>query len=548
MKAKPQPHPWILAAPWYRWAQPGIAASGRGSAPVFQKYAAPTFVKDFLEEPQRSLLFVDEDHVFRVEEKSPRPKFSLSALQRVRTDRRKIFLDTHSRFYLVVMQLCCDQPGLPAVSRAQVCQAGFVVRRKVAPAPAEARDSLAAALAAVNAIETRIAALAGAIPGYHAAGSRRGRLAAALGDHCAAEIARLEAELEGKRAGLRELAGAHGVKLENQGWLPGGHPGLGAWSAVAETPAEIEEQVFPLYPLIPDPAAAGHSAQGKTLYFGLLPTGSRDTDELGSPRFDDRHLYEARCFVRRRTACCAKGRCPDCRGEVVWSRPTEIYQLAGPMDLDGTSHKPITIQMPDLPALEAQAAALRVGEGVGLRMVSPPKSALNFKTKPDDMGNPEKLPNDLPQICSFALPLITIVATFVLNLFLPIVVFVFGLWFLLKLKFCILPSFSLDAGLAASLAATPPGLDIDASLSAQIEGELALNFDAQAAELSGHYGGDVNVLGTFALELGNDYRDDAPPEIAASFPPKKPQYPAPRQPLPKIGAGLVYYPRVEMPA
>ena len=41
------------------------------------------------------------------------------------------------------------------------------------------------------------------------------------------------------------------------------------------------------------------------------------------------------------------------------------------------------------------------------------------------------------QICSFSIPLITIVATFVFKLFLPVVMFLFGLLFLLKLKFCI---------------------------------------------------------------------------------------------------------------
>lgn len=537
------PHPWILTAPWYRWPQPGVPASGRGSAPILQKYSSPTLVSEFQKEPQRSLLFNDEDFVHRVEQKSPRPKFSLSSLQRVRTDRRKIFLDSHCRFYLVVVQVSCDQPGLPAVARDKLCQAGFVVRRKVAPAPAAGRQVLAAALEVVSQLEGRIAALEGARPGR-----RRGRIEVAIGDHCGEEIARLRAELEVERANLRRQAENYGVRLEVQGWLPSAHANFGEWREVAEEPEQIEETFFPLYPLVPNPADQRHSAHGKTLYYGLLPTGSRDLDEAGNPRFDDRHLYEVRCFVRRRTPCCARGRCADCQGELVWSRPTEIYQLAAPMDLTGTSHHPMTVAMPDLPALEAQAAAMRVGEGAGLRMVSPAKSALKFKTDPGDLGNPGGASTGGPQICSFAIPLITIVASFVINLFLPILVFAFGLWFMLKLKFCILPSFELDAGLAASLSATPPGVDISASLSAGIEGAFGFNLGSEGADgIKAAYGGDVNVLGTLALDLGSDFRAQAPPEIAADFPPKNPQYPAPRQPLPPLSASLEYYPRVEMP-
>lgn len=51
-----------------------------------------------------------------------------------------------------------------------------------------------------------------------------------------------------------------------------------------------------------------------------------------------------------------------------------------------------------------------------------------------------------PAICFFSIPLITIIASFVLNLFLPIVVLLFNLWFLLALRFCIPPSFSIAGG------------------------------------------------------------------------------------------------------
>ena len=544
-------HPWILVAPWYRWPRPGEAPYGRLTAPALEKFAAPTFVNDFLKEPQRSLLYADEDFVHTVELKSPRPKRSLSSLVRVKTGRRKVFLDTHGRFYLVVCELHCDEPGLPMVARDKVCEAGLVVRRRVAPAPPAARKALSAALAETTALEARVAGLRGVVPttrGGRAIGSIGSVLTSALAKSGADEISSAEADLAASRAALQSLASFYGVALELQGWVPSEHKGIGAWRQVPETPREIVEEIFPLYPLIPDPAIRDHSARGRTIYFGVLPAGSSDLDEQGNPRFEDRSLYEVRCFVRRHKPCCPKtGQRGDCPGPLVWSRPTEVYQLAAAMDLDGTSHKPVTIQLPDLPALEAQAAAMKVGEGVGVRMVAPAKSSLEFKTDAD--GKPINGSVGGAAICSFSIPLITIIATFVLKLFLPIVVLLFGLWWMLKLKFCIPPSFELDAGLSAALSATPPGVDFSAGLSVDIDASLKLNLgDEAAAGIEADYGGDVNVLGELVLEMGSDYSQDAPADLAADFDPPKPGFGGPRLPLPSLGAGLAYHERVEVPA
>jgi hypothetical protein len=74
------------------------------------------------------------------------------------------------------------------------------------------------------------------------------------------------------------------------------------------------------------------------------------------------------------------------------------------------------------------------------------------------------------EVCSFSIPLITIVAMFVFSLFLPIVVLVFQLWFLLALKFCIPPEVSFDASLAAALATAQPGdATFEASFGAEID-------------------------------------------------------------------------------
>jgi hypothetical protein len=91
-------------------------------------------------------------------------------------------------------------------------------------------------------------------------------------------------------------------------------------------------------------------------------------------------------------------------------------------------------------------------------MSQPPRSSLKFSpTMPPSGGSVGD-----GQICFLAIPLITIVAWFVLNLFLPIIVFLFGLWFLLRLKLCIPPSVSVSAGVEAQLAvAAEFDLDLD---------------------------------------------------------------------------------------
>jgi len=92
-----------------------------------------------------------------------------------------------------------------------------------------------------------------------------------------------------------------------------------------------------------------------------------------------------------------------------------------------------------------------------------------------DDGGPIPLGvSGLPEICNFSIPLITIVATFVLELFLPIVVLLFNLFFLLKLKFCFSPNIDLSASVAAEL-------DLSLSLSAELAMQAAVEANIDAA-------------------------------------------------------------------
>ncbi len=459
-------HPWKLVGPWYRWTRPGVPSAGRASRPVLQKYDGPAFVTEFLKDPQRSLKFTTEDLVHKVGQLPPlnpatyqgKPR-RLSDLGYFPTTTRKLFLDTHHRFYLVVCELHCDQPGFPAARRDEVCEAGFVVRRRILPGLSSAAiEKVKPIVARLAAARQAVVKLAKEQPEAHFCELKRGltpsgeaMLLKAIADPLESAQAEVVEQFNFEQANLYAWAQQFGVSLRLQGWQKL-RDGIGQWIDIEETPAEITEQVFNLYPLIPDPREAGHSGQSRTIYFGAAPTGSADTDEFGKARFDDITQYEIRCFVRRHKPGCPKrSQKPDCHGEVVWSQPTEVYQLAAHFDLVGTSNRAISMQLPDLAALEAQAAALQPNQLAPFRMVSPPNSNLEFNV--DEEGNTSN-EHRSSQICSFSIPLITIVATFVFKLFLPVVTLLFGLFFLLKLKFCIPPSISLDAGIAAELNAT----------------------------------------------------------------------------------------------
>src|SRR5262249_15788804 len=85
-------------------------------------------------------------------------------------------------------------------------------------------------------------------------------------------------------------------------------------------------------------------------------------------------------------------------------------------------------------------------------------------------GKPDKSAAGGEAICSFSIPLITIIALFVLNLFLPIVVFIFQLWFLLVFRFCIPPQLKIAMDVDAALSVTPPGIDLEAAFAISVSG------------------------------------------------------------------------------
>lgn len=103
------------------------------------------------------------------------------------------------------------------------------------------------------------------------------------------------------------------------------------------------------------------------------------------------------------------------------------------------------------------------------------------------------------EICFLPIPLITIIATFVLELFLPVVVLLFQLWWMLALKFCIPPELNLAAGITGEI-----GIDADLDVNASVE--ASINVGDLTNKLNASFGSTVttNLTNTYSpIALAN---------------------------------------------
>lgn len=496
-------HPWTVTAPWYDWARAGVPADGRGTRPLIQKFASDKFIEEFIKEPQHSLLFDPRDDELYTSQfvqakpgqfanklaalfpttdskgtpyKPGDPASSLfkSKLTRVEVDGkglRKLYLPSHARHYLVVCELHCDVPGLPPPGPDTLCQAGFVVRRRRLGFDPQFQGEALELLRAVVSAQQTLSSLQDRRPLRAGLAAARTSRLLRLGRQGTLEQQRTQAQkaLTEARGALEAWQLQRGVRAFKEGWVAGEHEGTGEWrELIDETPQQLEESWVRLFPLVADARNPRHSARGRALYYGIVPTSAFETTAAGEARYDDRNTYELRCFFRQHDCNCPfpglNSDAPDCDGELTWSLSSEPWRLAPQFDLVGTSNRPVTIQMPNLADLAAQAATRPIGRFSPVRFVH--EQQLQSKT---DGSIPSSGTIGGPAICFFSIPLITIIASFVLNLFLPIVVLIFNLWFLLALRFCIPPSFSIAGGLQLELAAIPPKLDVDAEFDIDVD-------------------------------------------------------------------------------
>lgn len=489
-------HQWRLVAPWYRWQRQieddKVASSPRDTRPSLQKFDEPGFVDGFIADPQRSLKFSESlDRVQNILSSAAGascrklgtfnlPGQAKESIALCPSGERKIYLDTHRRYYLVVCELHCDRPYFPRVRHDEVARAGFVVRRRWRNIPSALEGAAKKKLEGIVELERKLSDIDETRwlrPGAARRRSRRNQRLEQEG-RLSTMRASIVAELAQQRAELQAWSADSGIAEIHEGWFPTDMPNIGAWRLAAETPEQVDEVAFPLYPLRPDPADTSHDAAQQTLFFGVLPTSSLDTDRYGGPRFDANHRYEIRCFVQRHAPECPPPARPElAHGEVVWSEPTEPYRLARATDPLGCANRVTNIELPDFREMIGLAAAMPAGKLASTRFDQPQ----GLMPAVDDAGALNKGASGVKigQICFFAFPLITIVATFVLKLFLPIVVFVFGLWFLLAFKFCIPPSLGIGGGLDVDLQVDLE-FQLSASLDFEVDVDLGLITDAKA--------------------------------------------------------------------
>jgi hypothetical protein len=504
---------WMIVAPWWQWTDPATVPAGtkvdpdpmkgRLTSPIFQKYDSPTLVNDFIKEPQRCLAFVDDDLVHTLQRSSDRLTNAAGKLLKIGasngsgsadtyapdgTNTRKIFLDTHKRFYLIVCDVRCDGPGFPKAARDKICKAGFVIRRRTVTPPscslAEGKPILKK-LSAARAQMKRVSQLA-----EIESAAQNGKTSAKF-ESLVKTRKSIEERVTLERARFDDWILRFKIAPQLQGWFPSpdGFNKVGCWGPVDETPADIgSESSFPLYPLIPDPTVTPpHDGTFGTIYFGVLPTSSHDSDDQGRARFDDQELYEIRCWVLRHKVPHDPDQPCPCPDGYFWSAPTAPYKLASHFDLTGTSHQPVTIQLPNLSELAAQAKPTL---GVGL---AKPKGSLMVSGDSSGAIVSHGL-SGAPEICFFPIPLITIVATFLFQLFLPVVVLLFQLWWMLALKFCILPEVSIGAGITAEIGASG-GIGIGASVDiSAVEGAISADV---SASLNATFG-NLDLLDTYS--------------------------------------------------
>jgi hypothetical protein len=427
-------HAIALRAPWYVCERGEFDRfDPRSFRPALQKYDSSDFVERLLRDPTDSVKFDEVDDVWGypcfvpVAERGPgRLRFATHRM--VRPGPRKLFQPSHDRFYAVVIELFCDDPGLPRPgSAADGLEVGFVVRRQTLIINADTRTIRRMA----RDLTTQLVA------------AQQDRVARRLPDRDIDDV--LLGQLADDACILPD-----GVKAttRTQAWMvgSGGHARWRDLGTPVPAGVVVRESQYPMWRL-PVPEDGCKAAATRSLWFGLVPTYSseradpfddpgkkpEDRTDKGAPRFDEHAIYQVRCFARRRPAAGKE----DCPPQVSWSDPTASYRLAPPFDPDGTKNHSVSITMPDFRAVAARAGQAP-GPG-GVTITSPPGSQMTF-----DPGNGSptggSVGGDVPRVCTFALEIFMIVAFFLFSMFLPIVMLLFQLWWMLALRFCLPPA------------------------------------------------------------------------------------------------------------
>jgi hypothetical protein len=421
VSAGPPLHPYALLTPWYaiERSNPAIVVP-RPRRPIIQKYDSPEFVRQIMTDPTVSLKFAEEvdpkngDDLWSVPYPVPFAsrgdgKAKLLTHKLRRSKLRKLYQPSHNRFYTVTTELFCEEPGLPRPSTTNGVEVGFVLRR-VSFRISLDNDGIRKFLR--NLDPERLTTIE---------------------DQDLKVVLATELEADPLLIPVQRVVEAWGVDAAGRGsWvmLKDGNNKEDHDKLVHEKADKsgnlvpTDELTISMWRIPPRPSDC-RTASTRALFFGVVPTFSSEHGEDGLPKLDDRAIYELRCFVRSKPVVGHEG----CPLPTWWSDVSEPFRLASFFDPDGTRNRTSTIRMPDLRTLASQA-----GQPVrGVTFDTPAGSGLT----PKPAGSiPTSGTVDNGETCTFSIELLTIVAKFVFSIFLPIVTFVFQLWWMLLLRFC----------------------------------------------------------------------------------------------------------------
>jgi hypothetical protein len=414
-----------LRAPWYVRERGHFGLRDpRALRPSIQMYDGTDFVTRLLADPRDSLATgADDWWSYPVPVTPPttahgRARLATWAL--ITSPLRKLYQPSHSRFYAVVVEVFCDEAGLPRAGPHRDIEVRFVMRRwrtSVTGAPRPTRR-LTRNLLVHLAAQQEVGFTGAALP----------------------EDARdlWWADRVAFEENNRDLIDQMVVDSAHEGWFTSAPAG---WKRLDEASPDDDEQEFPMWRL-PRRKEDCDAAATRSTWFGIIPTHSGEHFVRGDQvhaKLDDRAIYQVRCFVRQKPAP-GHEHCPP---KIFWGMASQSFRLASPMDPQGTAKRTTTITQPDLRQLAARAGQ-KQGPG-GVRVATPPQSQLvinPFNGIPDPG---EGAVGAGGGTCTFALELLFIVAFFLFQLFLPIVIFAFQLWWMLALRFCFPPSSSFTA-------------------------------------------------------------------------------------------------------
>ncbi len=219
--------------------------------------------------------------------------------------------------------------------------------------------------------------------------------------------------------------GAEGPLNTALGFAPLGHRALNLSAALERgllvfpgtSPSETEAQAL---------VTAVRQQYLSKLTADALRTQGKAFRQVVRPRFDADSLYAVFCFAR------VAGRDPCETPQVVWSRRTEVFFLAEPMDMLGL--KPVAMRLPDLPKLLRDVPRMKRARALPFAaMTTPQNSGVVTGEDPKDTAREW----GIAWICSFAIPVFTLCAWVMFSLIFSILLAIPGFAWMLLLKICI---------------------------------------------------------------------------------------------------------------